>query len=134
MYERARTIFWMILGAYVLTLSTVTYVGVYLTYIVFPILVVLGLIMIFTPSKAVNETQHKKNESPLEQTLDTVNKGIDSLSDFLEVCDYELKKLEDHAKEFNGKNKLLHEDRMKNLDDEYNRLTPEQKKIFDSIK
>ena len=44
LYKMSLTIFLLSLAAYGLTLATVTYVGVYLTYIAVPVLVVSGLL------------------------------------------------------------------------------------------
>ena len=45
-------IFWMSLILTIATVATVSYVGVYLLYIVVPILLISGLIMIITKSKS----------------------------------------------------------------------------------
>ncbi len=48
LHKTARIAFWLTLALYLLTLFTVDYVGVYLTYIAIPIIVVSGLIMYIT--------------------------------------------------------------------------------------
>jgi hypothetical protein len=51
MYEKSAFVFWVTLILYIITLSTVSYVGVYLTYIAIPIIVISGLIMMFFKPK-----------------------------------------------------------------------------------
>lgn len=51
MYEKSAFVFWLTLVLYIITLSTVSYVGVYLTYIAIPIIVFSGLIMKFAKPK-----------------------------------------------------------------------------------
>lgn len=58
MYNTMKIIFWATLALYIFTLLTVSYVGVYLTYIALPVLVISGLLMKLrkpkkTPSKAM---------------------------------------------------------------------------------
>jgi hypothetical protein len=45
MYAKAAFVFWTCLILYIFTLCTVTYVGVYLTYIAIPIIAISGLVM-----------------------------------------------------------------------------------------
>lgn len=53
MYEKAAFVFWTTLGLYLLTLFTVSYVGVYLTYVAIPFISLSGLVMLIAkPSKA----------------------------------------------------------------------------------
>ncbi len=60
MYEKAAFVFWTTLGLYLLTLFAVSYVGVYLTYVAIPIIVLSGLVMLIS--------------KPKKQTLDGVRK------------------------------------------------------------
>ena len=48
MHEKSTFVFWTALILYLITLFTVSYVGVYLTYIAIPIIVISGLIMKLT--------------------------------------------------------------------------------------
>lgn len=54
MHKTATYIFWTTLGLYLVTLFTVSYVGVYLTYVAVPVIVLAGLVMRF--SKRRTET------------------------------------------------------------------------------
>ena len=56
MHEKAAFVFWVTLILYLITLATVTYVGVYLTYIAIPIIVLSGLIMKITKPKETPES------------------------------------------------------------------------------
>lgn len=77
MHEIAKFVFWMTLVLYAATLIFVSYVGVYLTYVAIPVVLIFGLIMkISKPNKqtspgffsAVNELMTASNAS-----LDEVN-------------------------------------------------------------
>lgn len=48
MYKAATFVFWSTLILYLITLFTVSYVGVYLTYVALPVIVVSGLVMKFS--------------------------------------------------------------------------------------
>lgn len=48
MYKISSFIFWAVLGLYLVTLFTVSYVGVHLTYVAVPVIVLSGLIMKFS--------------------------------------------------------------------------------------
>jgi hypothetical protein len=52
MYKASAFVFWVTLGLSLITLLTVSYVGVYLTYIALPVIVVSGLIMKFSRPRA----------------------------------------------------------------------------------
>ena len=51
MHHTAEIIFFSTLALYLITLFTVSYVGVYLTYVAVPVIVVSGLIMYWTRPK-----------------------------------------------------------------------------------
>lgn len=80
MYEKSAFVFWVTLILYLITLSTVSYVGVYLTYIAIPMIVISGLIMKLTKPKP--QTQKilgtvssitKEGNQALHDILDDVN-------------------------------------------------------------
>ncbi len=48
MADKIEFIFWATLILYIITLFTVPYVGVYLTYVAIPVIVITGLICKFT--------------------------------------------------------------------------------------
>ncbi len=50
-YEKASFVFFTTLILYIITLCTVSYVGVYLTYITIPVIVISGLIMLINAPK-----------------------------------------------------------------------------------
>lgn len=52
MYKAFAFIFWTTLGLYLVTLFTVPYVGVYLTYVAVPVIVLSGLVMKFSKPRS----------------------------------------------------------------------------------
>ncbi len=48
MHDKAGFVFYTTLVLYLITLYTVSYVGVYLTYVALPVIVISGLIMYWT--------------------------------------------------------------------------------------
>jgi len=52
MYKASTFVFLVTLGLYLMTLLTVSYVGVYLTYIALPVIVISGLSMKFSKPRA----------------------------------------------------------------------------------
>lgn len=63
MHEKAKFVFTLTLILYLITLFTVSYVGVYLTYIALPVIVISGLIMYITEPKndAIGQPDSKEN-------------------------------------------------------------------------
>lgn len=51
MHEKANFVFWITLVLYLITLFTVSYVGVYLTYIALPVIIISGFIAYVTRPK-----------------------------------------------------------------------------------
>lgn len=51
LYDKSSIIFWWTLILYLITIFTVSYVGVYLTYVAIPVIVISGLIMYCTAPK-----------------------------------------------------------------------------------
>lgn len=134
MYKKVRAIFIVILVIFILTIFTMpSFVG-YLAYIAIPALTVLGLILLFTNPKPEAESHPSNNDSPANKALNVVNDGVDSIGKLFQQLDKATIKLQEHAEEANEKSKLASAERRKKLDEEYNRLTPEQKRIFDSMK
>lgn len=67
MYEKAAFVFWTTLGLYLLTLFTVSYVGVYLTYVAIPFISLSGLVMLVArPSKESQDKIDKAKEAARE--------------------------------------------------------------------
>ena len=90
MYRYATLVFWLTLILYLTTLFTVSYVGVYLTYIAIPILVLSGLIMKFSTPKdkkgkvIENHTSLINNVANSATTvLDGTNQVLEGVNDFL---------------------------------------------------
>lgn len=52
MYKTFAFIFWTTLALYLVTLFTATYVGVYLTYVAVPVIVLSGLVMKFSKPRS----------------------------------------------------------------------------------
>lgn len=51
LYDKSSILFWWTLILYLITIFTVSYVGVYLTYVAIPVIVISGLIMYCTAPK-----------------------------------------------------------------------------------
>jgi hypothetical protein len=82
MYEKAAFVFWTTLGLYLVTLFTVTYVGVYLTYIAIPFIALSGLVMLIAKpadktQKYIEESKHIANE-----TMNTISSGLDNFGEW----------------------------------------------------
>lgn len=85
MHEKATFVFWTTLILYLITLFSVSYVGVYLTYIAIPLIVVSGLIMKLTAPKTNPSQPNEKSGAGevLELTNEvfaTVNHGLASFN------------------------------------------------------
>lgn len=84
MYEKAAFVFWTTLGLYLLTLFTVSYVGVYLTYVAIPFIAISGLVMVIAkPSKA---SQAKLDNAKIiaHETSQIISIGADKLGKSME--------------------------------------------------
>lgn len=82
MHKISNFVFWITLVLYVITLFTVSYVGVYLVYIAIPIIVISGLIMKLTKPK------HKKSPSELakatSEIFNEVSTGLNKMNTSLD--------------------------------------------------
>lgn len=67
MHEKAKFVFTLTLILYLITLFTVSYVGVYLTYIALPVIVISGLIMYITEPKNDTIEQENSKENRIEE-------------------------------------------------------------------
>ena len=92
MHSKASFVFWLTLALYLITLFTVTYVGVYLTYIALPLLVISGLIMKCTKPKAEVQKVYDDSKSAATQALlgtsnflGSVNEGLNEFNRNLEI-------------------------------------------------
>lgn len=96
MHKYAKFTFWITLFLYLFTLITVAYVGVYLTYIAVPLIVVSGLIMRLTRPKENPESVF------LVAAKETGKVACEALEDFNEILDDYNRTLSD----YNKKNEL----------------------------
>lgn len=55
LYEKSMVVFWLTLAIYVLIWCTVSYIGVYVTYVAGPLLLISGLIAWFSSPSNKNE-------------------------------------------------------------------------------
>jgi hypothetical protein len=134
MYKKVRAIFFAILVVFILAIFTMPNLGGYLAYIAIPALAVLGLTLLFTNPKPEEKTQISNNDSLENKAIDIINDGVDSIGKLFNSLDKSTIEFQKTAEEANEKSKLASVERKKKLDEEYNRLTPEQKKIFDNLK
>jgi hypothetical protein len=84
MHAKATFIFWLTLILYLVTLFTVTYVGVYLTYGAIPVLILSGLVMKFSTPKPKHKKIIDDSKSAINQLGKTTNDilgGANSLLD-----------------------------------------------------
>ncbi|MEI6894000.1 MAG: hypothetical protein V5789_05100 [Colwellia sp.] len=106
MYEKSALVFWLTLGLYILTLYTVSYVGVYLTYIAIPMIVVSGLIM-----------KLSKPKPKTQQLLDSVSSVT---KDVKLVTNDILDEINTATSQYNEKSRIKHQkilnDRLKKID------------------
>ena len=83
MHSKASFVFWLTLALYLVTLFTVTYVGVYLTYIALPLLVISGLIMKCTKPKPEVQKVYAESKSAATQALVSTSKFLDDVTEGL---------------------------------------------------
>lgn len=84
MHEKATYIFWSTLILYIITLMTVSYVGVYLTYIAIPLIIISGLVMKISSPK-------EKEKENFNIKKDTINYIPETKTYFLPDADLPLK-------------------------------------------
>lgn len=59
LYKFSSVVFALTLATYVLTLITVSYVGVYLTYVAVPVIIIFGMLAYFLAPKGVDSMVQK---------------------------------------------------------------------------
>lgn len=64
MYSKVAFLFWSTLVLYILTLLTVSYVGVYLTYVTIPIIIISGLALKFMKPTSVIQEDNEQSIHP----------------------------------------------------------------------
>ncbi len=70
MYEKAALVFWVTLILYITTLLTVSYVGVYLTYIAIPLIATAGLIMTVAKPKKKSKKLMSKTAIAIKEVCE----------------------------------------------------------------
>ncbi len=83
MYEKATFVFWITLILYTITLFTVSYVGVYLTYIAIPLIVISGLIMKFSQPRQEVQDVIKTTKKSAESFLNITANTFENINSFL---------------------------------------------------
>lgn len=73
-YKVFSIVFWSTLGLYLITLATVSYVGVYLTYVALPIIVISGMAAYFLEPKITAQ----KKMTPQDR-IDQINARLKDL-------------------------------------------------------
>ena len=91
MHSKAAFVFWTTLILYVLTLFTVTYVGVYLTYIAIPLIVFSGLVMKLTTPKPEYVEAVEQTKEVISETKNMAKSGLESLSELMAEANESLK-------------------------------------------
>lgn len=92
MYEKAAFVFWLTLALYLITLLTVSYVGVYLTYIAIPLIALSGLIMLIAKPKAESKKKQETVRRVAREGLTAVNGFLEDLNGGLEQLNHSLEK------------------------------------------
>lgn len=116
MYEIAAFVFWLTLILYLITLFVVSYVGVYLTYIAIPVIVIFGLIMKYSNPKketqeAITSTKDfiKESGKAASSVLDKTNNALNSLSKSFEILNEKsalIRNRTENLREYKNKLKL----------------------------
>lgn len=83
MHAKATFTFWLTLSLYLVTLFTVSYVGVYLTYVAIPLLVVSGLVMKCSTPKSEHKKIIDESKSALYQASMATTDTLDEINNFL---------------------------------------------------
>lgn len=83
MHAKATFVFWTTLILYIATLCTVTYVGVYLTYVTIPLIVLSGLIMQCTKPKPEHKEIIDSTKSILKETGKATSSALNGVNSFL---------------------------------------------------
>jgi hypothetical protein len=117
MHNLFKFVFWVALILYILTLFTVSYVGVYLSYIAIPIIVISGLLMKITTPKQIETTLPKKEVAQVELESEIAK----ATSGFINQVNDGLISFNNSVGKFNEKMDLAR-DRTASLREESNRL------------
>lgn len=100
MYEKASSVFFTTLILYIITLLTVSYVGVYLTYVAIPLIVISGLIMKFSKP-------NQQSQEIIDTTKSTMEVLENETTSFVKEIKNSLEKNKEKTKLINKKTKPL---------------------------
>lgn len=112
MHAFSKYVFYSTLTLYVLTLLTVTYVGVYLTYVAVPVIIVSGLLM---------KLSAKKNKEPgpvstaVANVLSEANTGLAQVNESLQWYNEKLRIINEKTEPHNQR---IHDIKMKMIEPE----------------
>jgi len=90
MHAKATFVFWTTLILYIITLCTVSYVGVYLTYIALPLIVLSGLIMKCSKPKPEHKEMIDNSKTALKEMGKVTSAALDGFNSFLDECNTSL--------------------------------------------
>ena len=82
MHEKANFVFTLTLILYLITLFTVSYVGVYLTYIALPVIVISGLILYMTEPKNNTTEQASSEKINTKNRIEEIEIRIKELDEY----------------------------------------------------
>lgn len=91
MYKTAAFVFWTTLGLYLVTLFTVSYVGVYLTYVAVPVIVLTGLVMKFSKPRSTQPSAFENAAKAVSDGLYVFATTVDKLASDAERAAAELR-------------------------------------------
>jgi uncharacterized protein YoxC len=118
MYEKSAFVFWTTLVLYCITLVTVSYVGVYLTYFALPVIIISGLFMKFSKP-------NKKTQEVLDITKSTIKEAGKATNDLLNAGNSALEEFNSKLESYNKKVRLIGE-RTQDLKEEIRSLRLER--------
>ena len=107
MYEKSAFVFWMTLILYIITLCTVSYVGVYLTYVAIPLIVISGLIMMIAKPQPKTQQVMESTSSAIKEVNKTTNDFLDKMTSSLEQFNEKTALIKKRTKSLNEKKQSL---------------------------
>lgn len=84
MYKKAAFVFWTTLGLYLITLFTVSYVGVYLTYVAIPLISLSGLVMLIAKPSKKSQTKIDTDKNVALETSQVIASSADKFGKSME--------------------------------------------------
>ena len=111
MYKISRFIFWSTLILYIITLCTVSYVGVYLTYIAIPIIIISGLIMKMTKPKFKKEPSSEFGKAANE-FFSEVSNGLDQMNTSLDKFNKKFDLISERTEHLKNKRNLFRQQKI----------------------